>query len=264
MLKDTSIVIPTKGRLGNQITLENLPVELRGNITLLVDYEEFNDHQWEYAERCNVERLHKDIKGIAAVRQYAVEICNKQYLYLIDDDMVFFKRKPGTIKLKQMNSDEIISMFELLNDTMCFDEFMLVGLSARQGNNHVEEEFMDVTRQMNFHGIDVERFRKSKLRFDGSEVMEDFNLLLDMFTRGIPNRVFYKYCWNQKGSGADGGCSTYRTAELQKECALKLKEKYPDYVTVVEKNSKTGWKGLETRTDVRVQWKKAYNDGVEL
>ena len=40
-------------------------------------------------------------------------------------------------------------------------------------------------------------------------------------------------------------------------CAHELEVLHPDYVTVVDKTTKTSWGG-GTRTDVRIAWKKAY------
>jgi hypothetical protein len=92
-------------------------------------------------------------------------------------------------------------------------------------------------------------------------VMEDFDLTLQLLRKGYPNRVSYQYVWNQRGSGAEGGCSSYRTAEMQTNAALKLKELHPDFVSLVTKTAGTVWKDMEERSDVTVQWQKAYEEG---
>ena len=262
MLTDITIMIPTMGRVNKQKTLSELSSALSARTILLVEDDEFDDHDIMHGSRCNVLALPTNIKGIADIRQYAVDICKTPFLFLIDDDMVFFKRKPDSVKLERCTTMQQEELFKTLVEWLDFDEFPLVGLSARQGNNHVEQDYREATRQMNFHGINISRFNDLGLKFNGSEVMEDFNLVLSLLTKGIPNRVMYQYCWNQLGSGAIGGCSQYRTPELQRECAEQLEFDYPDFVTVVEKTNKTGWKGLETRTDVRVQWQKAYQWGL--
>ena len=256
-------MIPTLGRLHKQQTLEVLSPALQERTALIVNQSEFEDHDMQYFDTCEVYAVPENIKGIAAVRQWCLDSCDTKYLFLIDDDMVFFKRDDLDIKLTRTTHEELEEMFTNLISWMEHDNYPLVGVSARQGNNHVEQDYRDVTRQMNFHGVNTAFFQDNGLRFDGSEVMEDFNLLLNMFTQGFPNRVYYQYCWNQLGSGAEGGCSTYRTNELQRKCALELKEKFPDFVAVVEKESKTGWEGMKTRTDVRIQWKKAFESSQE-
>jgi hypothetical protein len=72
--------------------------------------------------------------------------------------------------------------------------------------------------------------------------------------------VLFEYCWNQRDSGATGGCSTYRTAEMQAEAARRLAELHPNFVKVVTKKSKdtsTSWKNMKERVDVIVYWRKA-------
>ncbi len=262
--EDITIIIPTVGRINKQETLSILSPALLERTILSVDQSEYHDHNFKYGRTCKVKAIPYHMKGIAKIRQHHVETCKTPYLFLLDDDMVFFKRIPDSIKLEKCNDPQLEFMFSILTDWMFYDDLPLVGVSARQGNNHVKEIYKDATRQMNFHGIDIDRFKQLGLRFDGLEVMEDFNLVLNLLIQGIPNRVFYKYCWNQLGSGAVGGCSSYRTGELQKQCAETLQKRFPEFVKTVEKKSKSGWEGLETRTDVRVQWKKAYDYGRKL
>ena len=71
------------------------------------------------------------------------------------------------------------------------------------------------------------------------------------------NVCLNEWVHNQGGSGSAGGCSTYRTPEIQAEAAHKLHEHHRPFVKVVKKTTKTAWGGGE-RTDVIVQWKKAY------
>jgi len=259
---DVTIYIPTKGRAGKQVTLDFLGDELRGVCTLLVDADEFDNYCLE-VDDINIISMPPEVKGIGKVRQWAVENCPTPYLFLMDDDMVFFRRIGDTVKLEKCAPDMMEELFDELLNWMSLDDIPVVGLSARQGNNNNPNIYQEATRQMNFHGIDVQRFKALGLRFDGQDVMEDFYMTLSLLTQGIPNRVMYQYCWNQKGSGSEGGCSSYRTWEMQKRCAEELAASFPDFVTVVEKTTKTTWKDFPTRFDVRVQWKKAYTHGTK-
>jgi len=263
MFNAITIIIPTKGRLHNQKTLSQLAPKLLERTIIVVEPDEWFDHYMEYGNKCKVYSLPNTIKGIANKRQHCIDVCKTEYLFMLDDDLAFFKRQEGSVKLDKCSDDNQYNMFSLLLSWMDTDGYPLVGVSARQGNNHTSEFYKEATRQMNFHGIHIPPFRKLNLKFNSITLMEDFHLVLSLLTQGIPNRVLYGYCWNQLGSGAEGGCSTYRTPELQKECAEQLEFDYPDFVTVVEKTNKTGWKGMQTRTDVRVQWKKAYEWGIK-
>ena len=264
-MSDFAIYIPTMGRVGKQDTLRELSrsATLIANTFLVVPASEFDTYDDEYGLDVDILSCPDNIKGICATRQWIVDYTAYDNIFMLDDDMVFFKRIANSVKLEPCSPRQLEAMFFELSDWLDSMSFPVVGLSARQGNNHVTEDYVEATRQMNFHGVNVEYFNRLDLRFDGMEVMEDFHMLLDMLTQGQKNRVMYKYCWNQRGSGAKGGCSSYRDNALQTKCANQLKKDYPDFVTVVEKKSKTGWEGMETRTDVRVQWKKAYHWGLE-
>lgn len=262
MFEDITIYIPSKGRVGKLPTLDNLSPELLERTKLVVDNEEYYDYSDYLLTVNDVLRLPKGLTGIHNVRQWCIDNADTSYIFLLDDDMTFFKRLDGSVKLEKTSDEQLNEAFNTMLDWLEF-EFPLVGMSARQGNNHVDEPYREATRQMNFHGINVKEFKQLGLRFDGQAVMEDFHLVLTLLSKGIPNRVFYQYCWNQIGSGESGGCSTYRTWELQKECAEELAFKFPEFVTVVKKKTTSTWKEFGERYDVRVQWKKAYEQGLK-
>jgi hypothetical protein len=103
--------------------------------------------------------------------------------------------------------------------------------------------------------------------FDGIEigrvkVMEDFDVNLQLLKKGRPSKISYYYAQGQGSSNAAGGCSEWRTMEVQSQGAERLKALHPDVVEVVEKETKTAWGGA-TRKDVKVQWKKAYKLGAQ-
>jgi hypothetical protein len=90
--------------------------------------------------------------------------------------------------------------------------------------------------------------------------MEDFHVSLSLLTKGLPNMSINWMVQNQNGSNLAGGCSSYRTPERHAESALALKRRFPDFVNVVTKKTKTAWGGQE-RIDVIIQWKKAIAHG---
>jgi len=205
------------------------------------------------------------VSGIAAVRQAIIDMASmeaKPYVLMLDDDMLFYRRASirKTTKLVGIseNGAAMEQMVSTLERWLTKDKFVAVGLSARQGNNHVFEPYVDATRMMNAYAFNAKTLRDLGIKFSAMKLMEDFYVTLSLLTRGFPNRVSYEYCWNQRGSGTKGGCSTYRTPELQAEQAHRLHKFFPDFVKVVEKTSKSSWKGLQTRTDVTIQWRKAF------
>lgn len=190
---------------------------------------------------------------------------NERHVLMLDDDMDFCYRpdisNPALETIK--DAERFEAMFKLLEQWL-EEGFVHIGLAARQGSNHFlgPEIYRDVTRMMNAYAYDVQALQKLNVEFSRVPVMEDFDLTLQLLRKGYPNRVSYQYVWNQRGSGAEGGCSSYRTAEMQMTAALKLKELHPEYVTVVTKAAGSVWVDMKEREDVRVQWQKAYEDGL--
>lgn len=256
------IYIPSMGRPYNQVTLKNIPKKWRKTTCLVVPQKEYEEYS-SVAEEYNVSIVcpPKNIKGIAKTRQYILDVCNERTCLMLDDDMDFcYREDMGSPKLTTIDNDndmnKMLSIIERL-----LKKHPMVGISARQGNNHIDEEVRIASRMMNAYAFDVPVLRKLGIKFGRLEVMEDFDVTLQLLERGIANAVIYKYCWNQRRSGAKGGCSSYRTAEMQESAAKKLKTLHPDFVEVVEKNSKSAWNGMEVRTDVKIQWRKAYECG---
>jgi hypothetical protein len=187
-----------------------------------------------------------------------------------DDDMRFCFRSPTIYDTKLTMSENLTPMIERV---MYLHRLGYIhgGIGARQGNNTLDtrvvyDEKNDVmyqrcTRVNNFHFLDRKKVLEAGARFDELPVMEDFHFTLTLMTQGHPNAVLTSYCWNQRGSNQKGGCSTYRNAAVQRQGAEGLRDAFPDLVQVIEKQSKSQWKGMETRADVRISWAKAMKKG---
>jgi hypothetical protein len=87
--------------------------------------------------------------------------------------------------------------------------------------------------------------------------MEDFDVTLQLLRLGYANIVLAQWVHNQRGSGASGGCSTYRTMDMQAKAAKGLAKLHAPFVNVVYKQTSHAWGG-QARQDVVIAWKKAY------
>ena len=256
------IYIPSLGRADKVVTLNSIPEKWLDRTKVVVTQKEYNS----YAKHIPLENLlviPTRIKGISKTREHIMNVCNERTLLMLDDDMVFCKRlSMAHPKLKSIDNDrDMNNLFAIVEKLL--KNYPAVGISARQGNNRVNEEVRECTRMMNAYAFDIPKMRELGINFGRTPVMEDFDVTLQLLRKGFKNAVIYKYCWNQRGSGAEGGCATYRTAELQKKGALKLKKLHPDFVKIVEKESKSGWDGMKIRTDVIVYWRKAYESSID-
>lgn len=270
------IAIPSRGRAGKQVTVRHFEeYNILNNVVVCVPKDEVRQYRFL---PCEVVGVPQRCEGIAATRQWiltelAVERKAK-YVLMLDDDMDFCYR-PNVKEPKLLTITDKKQFTNMLNTLAGWlDEgFVHVGLSARQGNNHefLGKEGMglyayrDVTRMMNAYAYNTVALNlliyEGKIHLERVPVMEDFDLTLQLLRLGYPNRVSFEYCWNQRGSGAVGGCSTYRNAEMQQLAAEMLAKLHPGFVTVITKDSKdtsSSWTGMKTRVDVKVAWQKAY------
>ena len=251
------IFIPTKSRVDNQRTLRFMPEDLRKQCVLVVDENEADDYR----------KVHKTLlvvpnhlKGISAVRKYIWDTSDDPRICMLDDDLKFHIRSGDGHKLRSCEPDEYYKIFELLDRYMDMG-YGHCGISDRNGNNRkvgnsVEELFEENTRYIRVLAYDL-NICKGRAKHGRVEVMEDFDIALQLLRNGVPNIVSYYYAQGQVQSNADGGCSTYRTQEVQAKAAEKMKLMHPDFVRVVEKETKTEW-GWGSRKDVVISWKKAY------
>lgn len=252
------IYIPSRSRYNKRPdTLNSIPLTCHHNVNIVVPKQEYNAYSYAFKDyKCKIIKCPVD--GIGRVRQWIMENAKSNYVLFLDDDMKFGVRKEG-IKMVNADFDDVANMFSLLKNWL--DEGWLhVGISQRAGNNRVLSQYAETTRMNNAYAYNVKQFLKTGVRFDRLEVMEDFDVTLSLLKLGYNNRITYKYGWSQRKSGDIGGCSIYRTDAVQQQSAHKLKKLHPSLVKVIKKTSKQRWNGMDssTRTDVRIQWKRAY------
>lgn len=284
-MKDAGIFILTRGRADRQITLNNLPPILWRHTYLVVEKEEETSHAIRYGNKVRIIPFPKGygnflIEGsgnFSDKKQWTVEWINKNnmeslfpdgkhlqfinYFFFVDDDLKFDIRRNG--KLKPAKGREVYNAFKSLYHTMRTDGYAHVAMSPREGNNWVESNYQIAGRAMRICGFDLETIKKHKLKFNRTVLMADFDITLQLLELGYPNQINYKYANGQRKSNDDGGCSLYRTPERMREAAHALHKLHPKFVTVKEKKTSKPWAGFDTntRTDVQVSWKKAYNFG---
>ena len=248
------IYIPTLGRIHTQITWDNLPEFLRQKTYLICPPEEVAPHaqHGRQAIACSV----NGVFPISHVRQWILDQENARFL-MMDDDLDFCARiSDNDWHLRQASIEDFQRLYDLLENL--FNRYPHIGLSPRAGNNRITKKIMYAARQHAVYGVNPEFMRRFNIRFDQVPLMEDFDVTLHLLRKGYSNAVIYHYCWNHGVSNSAGGCSDYRTQDLQTRAAHLLKSRHPDFVRIVEKQTKVSWAGMKIRTDVQVEWKRAY------
>lgn len=264
LIDDVRIVIPSFNRVNEQTTLTSLPYSMQEMCCLAVPESQAMDYSKKWPKTV-IWQIPDEVKGISHTRKFIMETWNNsRFLMMLDDDMRFCYRKhmhSPKIKLLKPRDPELIQMLIYWRETM--EDYIHVGLSPRLGNNRITEELLECKRMYNAYMYDMEVLRILKPELGRIPVMEDFDLTLQLLRMGWPNALIYRWSWNQyTGSNYKGGCSSYRTKEMQREAAKQLAKLHPGLVKVVVKEQEN-WKGMDARMDVTVAWQKAYDQSFE-
>ena len=224
------IFIPTRKRVQKQTTWESIGSKARSVAVLVCPENEVSSHA-SYGRKV----LNRGfITGINNVRQFIVEHAIKEghdKIIILDDDLIFGRRISDVApNLRKTLPDEMWELFDTISNHL--DSYVHVGVSPRQMNDkHFPATSKECMRQNAVHGIQPKVLKKEHLRYDTVDLMEDYYMTLSLFKLGYPNIMVTDWTWDQRGaSGAVGGCSLYRDAELQERASKQLEAMFPDHV----------------------------------
>lgn len=244
------VYIPTLSRPSVQETWSNLPVEVQRNTKLVVDADEAPLYS---GYPCVV--LPSGIRGIGKVREWICLNAEEPKVLMLDDDLRFAHRRGDErTRFREARNSEVMEAFSQIEQLL--NKYAHVGMSTREGGNRETQDFIKNSRTLRVLAYRVDILYEEGISFSRLPVMEDFDVHLSLLERGYENVRLNWIVQDQRGSGLAGGCSTYRTSEVQSKAAHLLASHHPKFVSVVQKTTKTAWGG-GTRTDVRIQWKDA-------
>lgn len=253
---EVTTYIFTRGRPEKQKTLRELPAIMKPT-TILMCPESEAEQLEQYGVK--IRAIPDDMIGIHWARQTAVEDCPTRHCFMLDDDLGFNRRRPDDPKkMKVTKVQDRAQMWQWVCNEAKRLKWGMIGIGSKQNNNS-KPNIQYNSRITNAYCVDCELLQAMGIEFSAFELMEDFHVTLALLTNGIPNIVNNQFGWQQGTNNDPGGCSLYRTAELQEKSARRLAARYPDYVKLLYKESSL-WKDMEKRVDVHVQWNKAYED----
>lgn len=246
------VVIPSHKRSHLMVTWNNLPDHIK-DITQVAVYPE---EAVDYSD-FPLLVLPPDVKGIANKRNYILQSCTDKKLVILDDDLTFAHRR--------INDPEKFEPADLYHMENLFAEidyqlerFAHGAIATREGGNRNTAQFKYNNRALRAHFFRPDILRGNGVELNGQEFMSDFDTTLKLLRKGYENIILNYWVTNQGGSNSVGGCSETRTKAGLAEAAHMLKANHPQFVKVVQKATKGAWGG-GVRTDVIIQWKKAYN-----
>ena len=265
------IYIPTLNRAGTVYTSGNTVHSLRlaqDRIVLVcVEEEEFDYVEALPDEFKDIEILPCPVRGITRTREWIGEIASSRgetQVIVADDDLEFYTRKsPEAWNLRGSEDEDIIDMLAQIDTQL--ETHAAVGVFTREGFNHSGDTAernstahnMRILRITAFNLEDYNDCKQGRVEF-----MEDFDILLQLLQKGKPSAVLTYYAQGQKQTQLPGGCSEYRNHETHEKAAHGLAALHPEFVRLRQKQNKSGGE-FGTRTEVTIQWKKAYAKGLE-
>jgi hypothetical protein len=262
------IIIPTRGRKEDQLTVQSLGKEFMHRTTLVCPQKDYGSLRG-LREDYNVVVQPDTNWKIAQKREWIIQEWNKRghnKIIMLDDDLRFATRiSDNDWHLRPIGGEELIQEFQRIEDKLG-EEFPHVGFGQRQGNNQLAEVGWKIPgKQVCTLGYYLPIVAK-EVRWDLVELREDMCATLQLLLKGYPNAVWTETVVDQREFDAPGGCSTYRTVEMSNIEAEKLASLYPQYVSTVtrkynEKKQGGKKKVSTTRIETIIQWNKALEEG---
>lgn len=250
------IYIPSRARADQaNHTWENLPPAVQERAVMVVGHEDSRAYYRRFPAHAVVTTA---VKGIGKVRQAVID-GNDGPVLMLDDDLRFFaRRRDDPTKFVKASPRDVATMIAAVEKAL--ERHAHVAIAFREGANRNTDDTLLNVRCLRALGYDASVLKKEGVRFDRLPVMEDFDVALQLLRKGYPSLTLNRWVQDQGTSNAPGGCSTYRSLEVQAKGAKGLARLHPGVVKVVQKETKGAWGG-GTRTDVQVAWKKAFEEG---
>ena len=253
-MRQTVIAIPTLARIGNQITLEQIPSNWREHTFLVCPPEEHGKHTHQTIS-CPENGIHK-------VRQWIMENVEAKAIIQLDDDMKFrVRRADGS--LVRASPNDVGHAMDWLFDSVTWRGFVQAGLGDHYMSNQQPKEKL-CTTVIAAHCYNAKKYRELGLRFDRVAYHEDVDVSLQVLRRGLPNIVSHQWVRVQPEQQGDGGCSVYRDVDHWNKVTRQLKALHPEYVRhrwrEITGEEAEKWKG-NVRGSPVIMAKKAYADG---
>ena len=254
------IVIPTRGRMSDQLTVKSLiGCELIKRTVLVCPKKEFSNLR-SLRNDYNVVAQPDETWTIARKRAWIMRHwldLGYEKIIMLDDDLRFATRISETDwHLREIVGDELAQEFKRLEEKLGPD-CPHVGFGPRQGNNRLEDVGWKTPAKMCYSLGYYLPVVVKECELGRIETREDMDITLQLLRKGYPNAVWQTTVNDQRKYDAPGGATKERTIESSNADAIKLSQLHSGYVSTVEKK----YKASVPRVEVICQWQKALDDG---
>jgi len=269
------IYIPTRGRERLR-TVERFGEDLLNKYSAVLVSSRDNAIKYDlkkYVDRAKLLFTPPKVDGIAATRQFIINnaaALEVNVALMLDDDLpTWCQRNPDPeIDTGEDAKYHKASVREIADGLADFAKIMQKYAHGSIGHRLFCQRHAPVyynMRMLRALAYNIPMVEKAGVKFR-VPVMEDFDFQLQLMTKGYENVIYNRLVQDQYGSNIEGGCAEYRTPEVQAAAAAKLKELWPDIITITTRKPKRSWgTGMEgERVDVKVNWRRAILAGRQL
>lgn len=255
-----NIYILTRGRVGNQVTLNSIPKDMLPRTWLVASHGELHNYPRVIEAPKHVDDYNKKFAYVMGT----VTTPNEQYA-ILDDDLNFAKRIEGTEKLRKLtlseDEDELREMFAQVEYHL--QTTVLVGIHPRQMGHAQPLPYVINTKVLRMQAINNALLPETKCLEDVLKfpILADIILTCTLLEQGLENRVITTYVQDHKSSNAPGGCSLYRTLAMQTAAVQWVAQRFAPFAKAVIKRPKTAKWLADERLDLTIQWKKLHAYG---
>lgn len=257
-----NLYIMTRGRLRKQLTLATIPWEMRQRVFLVVGASEEAEHYELYGKTGAAQILTVPHTVTNYSQKFQWLLDNNEGKFVIMDDDLSFAYREGAKLLHTTEPQKIMHMWSVVEDML--DDAPLVGIHPRQMGHTQPEPYVENGKIICIQAINKELFPdpKNMPRVDEFPILADVMLNCYLLSNGYHNAILTSYTQDHASCQAPGGCSIYRTTDMQRKAVERVAELYgPHAQAVIKRPKRAKWMGDE-RVDLRVQWKRMYAEGL--
>lgn len=260
-----NLYIMTRGRLHKQLTLATIPHSMEDRVYLVVGGSEYESHVEQYGE-ARVIRAPDTVKNYSDKFQWLLDVGNllgydTSRKFVIMDDDLSFSYRDGERLINTTNPQLLEGMWASVENLLT--NHALVGIHPRQMGHAQPLPFVNNGKIICIQAINKDNFPNpdEMPRVNQFPILADVLLNCYLLSNGYPNAILTAYCQDHASCQAPGGCSIYRTPQMQREAVEYVAKLYGPHAKAVVKKPKTAkWMGDE-RVDLTVQWKRMYAEG---
>lgn len=242
-----NIFIPSRGRpdRGRHHTIKQLEsAGLQFTVVRTIGDESVYPAEWP--------QVWVEANAISDKRQKILEMHDAGGKYVMLDDDLIIKKVLDDGRTRQATTEEIAEMFQKMDTYL--DEYPIVGVAQRFMINQMPQPFVENSGKMiAILGYNTSLFGEkpwpvaNRLR-----ACSDVDFTMQLSYRGLSRILMTEYCHHDQANHGTGGCSIWRTPDVEVLSNMKLAELWPDHVTLVSTDPPR----------VRISWKRIYEDGV--